>query len=490
MLRSGMVEHVGVNISTSYFKYEDESSLWKAVGKELLRAEIPSTLRVNTDDGTAVVKIAQRGTYKENGEEKPSMYVTVSKNTIDLPASQYKEAFLTCVHPESNNYKAYVLKPTSAGISADYGSIDDVYNGKARTLKTPYESYLYWIRYYEKLSKGYVDQSDIVYENASVDTSVKTSVNTLSENPACKDNVELYALLKGYAHQFVQKTLVSVKVTRKQIDKSREIWYKLGTCVTVESFNKYMSELVAVSPRKRDQLHDNISRYFAKTTSDFSKIIDFEESLIYAMEAEIGSRSNKNSAVIMQMFGDTEVYLANNKQKEEVMRMLGDSALKSRVTRIWRIKNKRHEKRFAEYCKQKNITTIRKFWHGSKNQNWASIIENGLLLNPNAPITGKMFGQGIYFAPSPMKSYGYTSCYGSCWARGNSPKGFMGIYATAYGNPYMATHWGTQIPELMKQNGKDCVHATPANTGLRNDEVIFYDESAIVMNYLVELEAS
>jgi len=39
------------------------------------------------------------------------------------------------------------------------------------------------------------------------------------------------------------------------------------------------------------------------------------------------------------------------------------------------------------------------FFHGSRNENWWNIIKNGLQLNPNAKITGKMLGHGIYLAP-------------------------------------------------------------------------------------------
>ena len=71
------------------------------------------------------------------------------------------------------------------------------------------------------------------------------------------------------------------------------------------------------------------------------------------------------------------------------------------------------------------------YYHGSKNCNWGSIIINSLSLHPNAAITGKMLGNGIYFAPSAMKSWGYISAYGSYWAHGNSSTGIMGIYKVA-----------------------------------------------------------
>ena len=96
-----------------------------------------------------------------------------------------------------------------------------------------------------------------------------------------------------------------------------------------------------------------------------------------------------------------------------------------------------------------------------------------------------MFGYGIYFAPSARKSYGYTSCYGSYWANGNSSNGFMGLYKTAYGNPYYPTTSGDKKRE-MQNAGKNCVHAKKNKVGLYNDEVIFYDENAVCIEYLVE----
>ena len=38
---------------------------------------------------------------------------------------------------------------------------------------------------------------------------------------------------------------------------------------------------------------------------------------------------------------------------------------------------------------------------------------------------------------------------------------------------------------MIEQNGSNCLHAH-AGTSLRNDEIIFYDEAACVLNYIVE----
>ena len=466
-----------------------ESSFWKEVGKRLLDIAIPNRITVSCPNGTATLNVKKRGSYIEKGVEHPSMFVDkVVNNVFGLASSVYKKVYLTCIHPESNNYKAYILRPTSSGIYADYGSIDDVSNGNYRTVKTPYESYLYWIRYYEKLSKGYKDRSEIFFDTTPV-TELKKDVAEKTEGKAVsvkKDNADLYRLLTGYAKHMVQDTLaVPQSVTVRQVKECRKLWNKLGGYKTVEGFNNCLAELVSLSPRKRNPLQDQVSRFFANTAKDFARIIDFEENLILAMEGAIGTVSD-TSERIKGVFNGIEIFAANEKQTAEVMRILGASDLKNKVKRIWRVKPLAQEKRFADYCKRNGIKTVKRFWHGSRNENWASIVQNGLLLNPNAVITGKMFGQGIYFAPSPNKSFGYTSYNGSRWANGRQTRGFMGIYATAYGKPCMIHSWGSDSERKMKAENANCVHATPANTGLMNDEVVFYSEEAIVMNYLVE----
>ncbi|KAG2129775.1 poly polymerase catalytic domain-containing protein [Suillus clintonianus] len=51
-------------------------------------------------------------------------------------------------------------------------------------------------------------------------------------------------------------------------------------------------------------------------------------------------------------------------------------------------------------------------WHGSRTTNFAGILKQGLrIAPPEAPVTGYMFGKGVYFADMMSKSAGY--CYSS-----------------------------------------------------------------------------
>lgn len=224
-----------------------ENDIWKAIGEELLNVEnFPTTMNVCCESGNATLNISKRGTYKENGIEKPSMFVKNVVNDIDVsPSYNYKEAYLTCIHPESNNYKFYHLIPKSNENEVDviYGRIGmNDRPGSERRINTPYESYLYWIRYYEKLSKGYIDQSDIYLEKEEnqVETDDDATTDTAS--------AELFTLLKQLAVEKVKNTFC-YRVTPKQVEKSKELVQKLYQCSDAKSFNEVLLQLMTISPR-------------------------------------------------------------------------------------------------------------------------------------------------------------------------------------------------------------------------------------------------
>ena len=131
---------------------EDESGFYKAIGELLPEIEIPNKLYISCHMGDAEFLLKQRGTYTKNGEVKPSLYVTEEYNNIyGLTPSTYSDAYLTCINPESNNYKYYWLRPSADAIHATYGRIGSERGEMFGTkeLKNPYEPHLFWIRYYE-----------------------------------------------------------------------------------------------------------------------------------------------------------------------------------------------------------------------------------------------------------------------------------------------------------------------------------------------------
>ena len=222
-----------------------ESDLYKEVGKMLLDIDIPNSMHVTTPVGEADYEITKRGTFTKDGKKMPSMYVKESRNSILLPPDSYKEAYLTCINPESNNYKFYHFKPNGLDLEATYGRIGSQ-RGDAfgvKDLQTPYPIHMYWIRYYEKLSKGYKDESDI-YLAPKVQTA----------QPSVKDSdiaTELYDILYQYAKGMVRKHLTnSDNVTVEQVRQSKAILNHLTELKTVKAFNTHLQKLLTISPRK------------------------------------------------------------------------------------------------------------------------------------------------------------------------------------------------------------------------------------------------
>jgi poly [ADP-ribose] polymerase len=474
--------------STSVEVEPHESDILEAVGKSLLTTSIPNFIEVHTEFGDLEYDVKARGSYIEGGVKKPSMFVTERFNSLSLPHDAYKEKYLTCIHPESNNYKYYKLIPDNMyeTLQAEYGRIGSQAGEAfgAKMLQDPYPLHLFWIKYYEKLSKGYIDQTKICLSEVAKplpDKKAKAEVN--KEAGSNTVSAKLFRLLAGFAKHMVQDTLISSDaITIRQVQEARKIFNEMCNRSTVKGFNTQLEKLLVLSPRRER----DIRRLFAEDTGDFAGIIDREENLLLAMEGMAGLKPEEEKAETTpeNPFGDIEVFEATDKQKEQVMKSLSPQ-LQPEVLHVYRIIPHTQQARFNAYLKENNITTVKQLWHGSRNENWLSIVKNSLMLHPNAVITGKMFGDGIYFAPSSMKSWGYTSYYGTRWARGNSSTAFMGVYATAYGDPKVIDYPADYTQRKLKAENKNCVHAK-AGSYLMNDEIVFYDERAIVLNYLVE----
>lgn len=451
---------------------EKENDFYYGIAEELQKLDAPNTVYVNCPLGNIEYMLIKRGKTFFIRENSNSVYIKNPGN--------YKKCYLTCVDPVDNHYKYYQLEyDTSTGkVIATYGRIGasdgDVFGKKTYI----YNSSMYYIKYLEKIKKGYIDKTNIFCKKPK--KKEKTIINDVKTNNA---SIELFASLKSFSKNYVTANIKQNvnSITEGQIKETKRLMKQLYQRKTVNGFNNKLLEILAVSPRKVD----DVKTLLATDKTSFSSIIQREEDLLNAMESLIVDTNIVSKKECFENLG-IEVYYANDKQKKEVLGKL-DANLQGKVKNIYRIINKKHKDRFNNYLKNNNIKKVKQYWHGSRNENWFSIINAGLLLNPNAIITGKMFGNGIYFAPSCEKSWKYTSYRGSYWARGNSDTAFMGLYATAYGNPYDCNCAHHYTEAEIKLKNCNCVHAH-AGPQLMNDEVIFYNESAILLNYIVEFK--
>lgn len=75
------------------------------------------------------------------------------------------------------------------------------------------------------------------------------------------------------------------------------------------------------------------------------------------------------------------------------------------VMEVFTVNREGEDNRFNAYAGLGNHQLL---WHGSRLMNYVSILSNGLKIAPaEAPVTGYMFGKGIYFADVVSKSANY-----------------------------------------------------------------------------------
>nr|AAB35560.1 NAD+:protein(ADP-ribosyl)-transferase, ADPRT [Xenopus, Peptide Partial, 607 aa] [Xenopus] len=165
------------------------------------------------------------------------------------------------------------------------------------------------------------------------------------------------------------------------------------------------------------------------------------------------------------------------------------------------------EGEYQRYKPFKQLHNRQLLWHGSRTTNFAGILSQGLrIAPPEAPVTGYMFGKGIYFADMVSKSANY------CHAMPGSPIGLILLGEVALGNMHelKAASQITKLPKgkhsvkglgrtapdpsaTVQLDGVDVplgkgTSANISDTSLLYNEYIVYDIAQVNLKYLLKLK--
>lgn len=405
-----------------------------------------------------------------------------------------KPVYLVMVTGDTNHNKYYRMIPDADGahFTVEFGRVG------AEPQKGIYPMSHWDKKYKEKVKKGYADQTYLVEDLISVSKPKKEK----REYKEIEDKAiaEIVDRLMAMARQKIQQNykVKSNAVTQAMIDEAQKIIDELLNISDVPKFNDVLLKLFAVIPRKMS----NVDDYLARNKDNFKRIIKDEQDLLDVMRgqvithevedttSEVNDDNPVHNETILEAMGLTIEHVSEE-EINLIKSKLGDC--QDKFYQAWKVTNAKTQKRFDDFIKAEDIKVTKLFWHGSRNENWWSIINTGLVLRPtNVVITGKMFGYGTYYSPKARKSLGYTSLSGSYWAHGSSNSAFMALMDVAYGTPFDVysfdgKYTSFNYDKLQKAcKGANCVHAH-AGAMLRNDEVIVYKEEQSTIKYLVEL---
>lgn len=389
-----------------------------------------------------------------------------------------KFAYLQLINEDGNN-RYYRMRQDGNIIVIEMGR-----NGATPVIQKKPLS-LWDMIYSKKINEGYVDTAEV---HAPI--TKKTSNNNY--DVILDDEVRaLFDALMGYANKALQTSYkVSWdEVTPEMITTAQNIIKELDEASTVENCKKLLLLLFAIVPRKMKEVKD----YLPTSLDDMGDILAREQELLDVLTSKISQEKKaeevSSGKTILDALG-LKARVCTPEEEAQIKKFMGSESA-PRFKRAFRINNEKTDARFYEYMEKNGLTDkdVSYLYHGSKNQNYYGLISEGPLLNPNAPITGKMFGYGLYYSNRARKSINYTSIKGSHWAKGTSSQAFLAVYKVCYKNPKHVLHWSN---EMTKYTAKkiapyDAVFAH-GGADLINDEIIVYNEAQCTLQYIIELK--
>lgn len=174
------------------------------------------------------------------------------------------------------------------------------------------------------------------------------------------------------------------------------------------------------------------------------------------------------------------------------------------VEDVFIVRREGEGKRYKPFKKLHNRKLL---WHGSRTTNFAGILSQGLRIAPKeAPVTGYMFGKGVYFADMVSKSANY------CCTNPTNSTGLLLLCEVALGNMYEReradyieklpkgkhsckgigrTHPDPTIVKKIEDVdvplGKGVPNTAVKNTSLLYNEYIVYDVAQVHIKYLLKV---
>lgn len=139
---------------------------------------------------------------------------------------------------------------------------------------------------------------------------------------------------------------------------------------------------------------------------------------------------------------------------------------------------------------------VKELWHGTKASNLLSILTKGLFV-PNAgsgiPVTGRMFGDGVYFSDQSTKSLNYANGY---WGGTRTNQNcFMLLNDVVMGHEFRPRSWDysslNKAHKGVGLSGKSyqSINVRGGTCGVRNNEMIVWNTNQISVKYVCEFGA-
>lgn len=231
------------------------------------------------------------------------------------------------------------------------------------------------------------------------------------------------------------------KLSKKQIDKAYAVLSELQQILKMSNVDR--TTLIDASNRFYTLIPHNFGVSGPKILETSEEIKNKCDVLDTLLEMEIAysllhdntnEKENPLDSHYKQLKTDIEILDKESKEFQIIQQYVKNTHAATHtqydleIEEVFIVKRQGEEQRFKPFKKLPNRKLL---WHGSRTTNYAGILSQGLrIAPPEAPVTGYMFGKGIYFADMVSKSANY------CCTHSQNPTGLLLLCEVALGNMY------------------------------------------------------
>ncbi|WP_299456848.1 hypothetical protein [uncultured Microscilla sp.] len=396
---------------------------------------------------------------------------------------------------EDDNKFYYMTDNEDGTFTAEYGRIGEP---GTNTYTYPIEE---WTRKYkEKLRKGYKDVTYI--HQTDFDSNSKNRLEII----ALPSIIQLVQSLQAYAQQSVNNNYVvnAQNVSLVQLEKAQMLIDEISGLTTLlnkghdprAEVDQLLLQLFTVIPRKMDSVEDYLTIRLENNQDVMRRVLE-EQATLDVMRGEVLSLQNTTSQTQAMTLTDSigvKIEAATLSDVMAIRQLMGNKYFDEYFQQAYKVTHLKSQALFDTQVSDAQNRRTKLLWHGSRNENWWSILKTGLVLRPaNAVVTGKMFGYGLYFADKVKKSMGYSSLYGSFWTSGESNKAYLAVYDVHLGNCMRRKqheYWMYDLDEVtLKGRGNYDSLFARGGADLINNEYIVYKETQCTIKYLIEIHS-
>lgn len=321
------------------------------------------------------------------------------------------------------------------------------------------------------------------------------------------------------------------KLKKSQLDKATKVLDKIQKKI------KELADMKNTNQEKKviDEIYELSSKYYTlipyscgrnkppviieqKMVTKYTNIINDLSNIAVGVQI-INNTTKSDKNPIDVIYNDIHTNIKSVRQKSETWTELSKyienthgptHGSKLQVLDIYDIEQEGKRNTYENYVNDNNIGNRTILFHGTPSSCVLSIFKNDFWLNPekqndpNVQISGRMFGDGCYFADVATKSFNYTRAHSSndigCLIMCEVALGKQSIkkdadyYINKASLARVGCHstkalgkWapstGNELENIYIPNGE--IKKTEIDTVLRYNEYIVYDVNQILIKYLV-----